>query len=210
MRNDRPSTCLDKRKISQISIVCMIHRDIYCRSLGSYLSPQVQSQNSSTRVQASHTLYHHGPNQPANQLKLSVLMDILSFLQIRRRWSVPISSNLQTSSQASTLPPPPAARLPSQTTWTPTSILLVSYKHPMPPRARRKSRPVSAVSSNLTVAERGPSIAASRRTCWRCVDRRWHGRLSTLLMTECYMGFDSGRGPVCEIADRSKGAELGV
>ena len=44
----------------------MIRHDIYCRSLGSYLSPQVQSQNSSTRVQASHTLYHHG-SQPTSQ-----------------------------------------------------------------------------------------------------------------------------------------------
>jgi hypothetical protein len=70
MRNDRPSTCLDKRKISQISIICVILHYIYRRSLSSYLSPKVQSQNSSTPVQASHTLYLHDPNL----LKITILV----------------------------------------------------------------------------------------------------------------------------------------
>lgn len=51
MRNDRPSTCLDKRKDWPDTIYCrLIHHDIYRRSQNSYLSPKVQSQISSTPV----------------------------------------------------------------------------------------------------------------------------------------------------------------
>jgi hypothetical protein len=99
-------------------------------------------------------------------------------MQRRHRWSEPNSSNPQTFLQISMLPPRPAAKLPSQRTWTLISTLPVLYKPPMPLRARQKSRQESAVSSNWMAAERGLSIAASRRTCSRCVLFCWLWLLS--------------------------------
>ena len=132
-----------------------------CCSRSSCLSLTVRSLNSSIPVQASNTL-------PTNQLLIPppILINLgLLPLQTRHHWSGPSSSNPQTFLQKSTLPPQPADRLPSQITWTRISISPVSYKRPRPPRARRKSRQVSVVSSNLMAAERGLSIAASRQTC---------------------------------------------
>jgi hypothetical protein len=158
--HDWPAPRLDKRKIDQISVLCRRVEFACRRSQRSYSSPRVRSLNSSTLVQASHALGFQ-----VIMLPILTHKSLASLLQTSHPWSGPSSLKPQSSLQAYMPQPQLAAKRPSQIIWTPISTLLASYKPPKPPRARRKPRQASTVSSNWMAGERGPSIAASRRTC---------------------------------------------